>query len=67
MWDETNGWFPVFTLVLGYATKSVSDWIEHRLTLERDRGIRDAERRVQLAERRASFQRETLLNLQEAL
>lgn len=62
-----GGWFPVFTLLLGYATKAVSDWLQHRRTSERERQAREATRQEQLAERRSTFQRQTLLDLQEAM
>jgi hypothetical protein len=60
-------WFPVFTLLLGYITKSISDWLQHQRTGEREREAREAARREQLFERRSTFQRQTLLDLQEAL
>lgn len=67
MADATVGWFPVVTLVVGYLTKSVSDWLQHRRTLERDRETREADRQDKLFEHRAAFQRQTLLDLQETL
>ena len=67
MADTAAGWFPVFTLVLGYATKAVSDWVQHRRATEREREARLVARQEQLAERRAAFQRQTLLDLQEAM
>lgn len=67
MTEPAVGWFPVFTLILGYLTKSVSDWLQHRRTIERDRESRDAARQDQLFERRTTFQRQTLLDLQESL
>jgi hypothetical protein len=65
--DMPNGLFPVLTLLLGYATKSVSEWIQHRRISHRDREAREAARRDHLSERRDSFQRQTLLDLQEAI
>jgi len=62
-----SGWFPVLTLLLGYLIKSVSDWVQDRRSLRREREARQSTRRDQLLERRATFQRETLLGLQEAL
>jgi hypothetical protein len=62
----TSSWFPVLTLLLGYATKSLTDWLEHRRNTRREREAREAVRRDQLFERRTSFQRQTLLDLQEA-
>jgi hypothetical protein len=61
------GWFPVLTLLLGYFTKYLSDWFQHQRTVERDRENRVAIRRDRLLERRTRFQRQTLLDLQEAL
>jgi hypothetical protein len=66
MAETTVGWFPVFTLLLGYAVKAVSDWLQHRRTSERERQAREAARQDQLFERRTAFQRQTLLDLQEA-
>lgn len=59
--------FPVATLLLGYLTKAVSDWIQHRRTTEREREARREARLEKLAERRITFQRQTLLDLQEAM
>jgi hypothetical protein len=65
--NATVGWFPVFTLLLGFAIKFISDAIEHKRALERDRETRRELRRDQLAQRSADFQRQTLLELQDAL
>jgi hypothetical protein len=62
----TSSWFPVLTLLLGFATKSLSDWLENRRNTRRERAAREAVRREQLFERRTSFQRQTLLEIQEA-
>lgn len=53
-------------MVGGYGLKSVQDWFTHRWTVDRERENRTTERQVQLAEKRAAFQRETLLALQES-
>lgn len=63
---EPAGWFPVFTLILGYVTKALSDWIQHRRTLERERETRPEIRQDVATDRRIQFQRQTLLDLQEA-
>src|SRR6266581_6335804 len=63
----TVGWFPVLTLLLGYAVKAASDWLQHRRTSERERQAREAARLDQLFERRTTFQRQTLLDLQDAV
>jgi len=64
---EVAGWFPVFTALLGFVTAGISEWFRDRRALGREREAREATRRVQLSERRANFQRETLLNLQDAI
>jgi hypothetical protein len=53
--------------VLGFAAKSTSDYFDHRRVREREREAKEIERRYKLAERGASFQRETLLQLQETM
>lgn len=61
-------WFPgALSVLLGFAAKSVSDWLQDKRAYQRDRETRDVLRRDQLAERRAEFQRQTLLELQEVL
>src|SRR5579864_8701061 len=60
-------WFPVATLLIGYGTKSLTDLVQHRWSVKRERDAREAIRRDQLFERRATFQRETLLALQDAV
>src|SRR5216683_6755018 len=61
------GWFPVFTLIVGYAVGYGTLLIQHWLSVKRDREARNEARRDQLGERRASFQRQTLLDLQQAV
>jgi hypothetical protein len=60
-------WFPVLTLVAGYIMKAVSDRLDHSRAVQRERENRRETHRIQLAERRAEFQRKTLLDLQEAI
>jgi hypothetical protein len=71
MADATVGWFPVVTpvvtLLLGYAPKSISELVGHQRALEREREAREVARRDKLNEHRTDFQRQTLLDLQEAL
>jgi hypothetical protein len=62
----TTSWFPVVTLLLGYGTKSLSDWFQNRRDVAREREAREAIRQEQRFERRSTFQRQTLLDLQEA-
>jgi len=61
------GWFPVLTALLGYVTGWISEFLRDRRASERDREARGAARRSQLFERRATFQRETLIALQDAV
>jgi hypothetical protein len=62
------GWLSgAVSVLLGFAAKAVSDWLQDKRALQRERETRDALRHDQLAERRASFQRQTLLDLQDAL
>lgn len=62
----TAEWFPVVALVIGFLLSSTQEWFRDTRTLKRDRESREAERRERLRERRADFQRETLLALQDA-
>lgn len=57
---------PIVTFLIGFGTKWLTDWAQHRRTVAREREAREATRRDQLFERRVTFQRETLLALQEA-
>jgi hypothetical protein len=59
----TASWFPVVTLVGGYVLKSITDFVQHKWNVEKDRAERDAKRRDQRFKRRVTFQRETLLVL----
>jgi len=61
----TPTWFPVLTLLIGYGTKSLSDWIQNKRAIARDRETREAARHDQRVAQRITFQRETLLELQE--
>lgn len=61
------GWFPVLTAALGYIGSWVSERLRDRRTAAREREARESVRRAQLSERRAGFQRETLINLQDAV
>jgi hypothetical protein len=63
----TAGWFPVVTLLGGYLLKVLSDWLQYRRNREREREARDDLRRAQLEERRTTFQRQNLLDLQESV
>jgi hypothetical protein len=67
--DAIGGWatviLPIVTLLIGYGTKSLSDWIQYKRSREQERDARDGARQALLFERRIIFQRETLLELQE--
>jgi hypothetical protein len=63
----SNVYLPIITLLIGYATKAVSDWLDFRRLSEREREAREESRRDRLFERHNTFQRQTLLDLQEAL
>ena len=65
--SSAAGWLPILTFLLGFAAKFVSDWAQHRYERERDRESRKEARRDQLAQQRRTFQRETLLALQDAV
>src|SRR5712692_6961303 len=60
-------WFPIVTLLLGYILSSISESVRHRRAVEREREAREAERRDKAFERRVTFQRATLLELQDAI
>src|SRR5260370_33013473 len=59
--------FLIVTLLLGYILSSISESVRHRRALEREREAREAERRDKAFERRVTFQRATLLDLQDAI
>jgi hypothetical protein len=62
----SSSWFPVLTLLIGYLTKYLTDWLQFRRSMQREREARENTRRDELLARRNTFQRETLLALQEA-
>jgi hypothetical protein len=62
-----NWLLSVGTLLLGYLTKSISDWFDFRRVSKREREAREEARRDKLFERRVEFQRATLLDLQGEL
>lgn len=63
----SSSWFPVITLLAGFASKWVFDWLSHKRVLAKEREARLAQVRTQMLERRITFQRQTLLDLQDAL
>jgi hypothetical protein len=42
---------PIITFLLGFGTKRLTDWAQHRRTVERERAARKATRREQLLDR----------------
>ncbi len=60
-------WFPVLTLLLGFATKYASDVFQDRRTADREREARRATLHYKFIERRIEFQHQTLLKLQETI
>jgi hypothetical protein len=68
MADGTGSvWLPIATLIFGYGVKSFEDWIQHRREMAKDRETRRATRHDQRVASRITFQRETLLQLQDAV
>jgi len=64
---ESQQWFPVATLLAGFAANGILEWFRHRSSSSREVAARVAERCRAIEERRARFQRESLLALQEAM
>ena len=64
---DLAGWLPVATLILGYLAKSFEDWVQYKRTVARERETRLEARRDQRAVSRIAFQRDTLLQLQDAM
>src|SRR5580700_4913536 len=65
--NSTASWFPVVTLLLGFALNAFTESIRRRHELKRDRESRLEARRDHVLEQRRNFQRDTLLALQEAI
>lgn len=76
--NQAANWFPVITLLLGFVASSITEYLRDRrtgtremfaaaATSAREREAREAERRLQLFERRSHFQRDTLLSLQDTV
>jgi hypothetical protein len=62
-----GGWSALAIFLLGYGLKWLEGWFTHARTREREREARDDARRAQRREARIAFQRQTLLDLQEAM
>ncbi len=76
--SATAGWFPAFTALVAFVTGAILESLRDRRTSKREREAaeatrarereaREAARRGQRFERRTNFQRQTLLDLQEAV
>lgn len=63
----TETWLPLVTLVVGYVGHAVEEWIKGKGIRRREREAREYETNLKICERRVEFQRETILNLQDAL
>lgn len=59
-------WFPVVTAFGGFILAAISEYLRDRRATTRERDARNAVRHLQQLERRTNFQRQTLLDLQEA-
>lgn len=66
--DQTSiaYWLPLITAILGFASGGFFEWMRDRRTYKREREARDSAKRGQQLERRNEFQRQTLLELQDA-
>jgi hypothetical protein len=62
-----ESWFPVVAILAGFLASSAIEFLRDRRTLKREREAREATRRETRADRRANFQRQTLLELQDSL
>lgn len=63
MFDTDTAWFPVITLVIGYALNWLTDLFKDLRTDKREEKIRETVRQ----DKRSNFQHQTLLELQEAI
>jgi hypothetical protein len=62
----TDYWLPLATLVIGFGGASINEWLRDRRQEKREASAREAERALRREERRDEFQRQALLELQEA-
>lgn len=59
-------WLPLLTAVLGYISGGFTEWMRDHRAYKREREARRDAKRGQRLERRNEFQRQTLLELQDA-
>ncbi len=65
--SSINVILPLATLVIGLVAKPITDWLDSRRIREREREARLESRRDQVFEGRNTFQRQTLLALQNEM
>ena len=63
----SSAWFPVATLLIGFATGSLADWLKDRRSERRETTARKNEREQARLTRIHEFQRVTLLELQQVI
>lgn len=59
-------WLPLVTAFIGFGSSQVLEWLKDRRAYQREKEARDSTRRDAQLDRRNDFQRQTLLDLQEA-
>ena len=64
---ETAGWFPVVTTLAGFIAGALTEWFRDWHATRREHQARKAKRTDDLFDRQVEFQRQTLLDLQEAI
>ncbi len=65
--QESAGWFPVVTAFTGWAAGLLTEWFRDSRIARRERDASVAKRADDLRTRRVEFQRQTLLDLREAM
>jgi hypothetical protein len=63
--NASSLWLPLLTFVGGFVAKSIQDWLQDRQTAMREREARLEARRDTYFAKRAEFQRETILGIQD--
>jgi len=59
-------WLPLLTAFLGFASGMCTEWLRDHRTYKRDKEARESSRRDVKVDRQNEFQRQTLLDLQDA-
>ena len=65
--SSSNAWLPAISVLVGFITKCITDWFQDSRATKRDEERHARERSDQRQERNAIFQRETMLDLQDAI